>query len=105
MKRVIGRSAFFLAAAVLVTACTSTGSSSNGWTYPALTEVQRQQELDKCRQQAAAAEADYYRANARGDANSASPFINNLKVRQRSQVARTAAWESCLLAAGFTRQP
>ncbi len=88
--------------ALLLTACANSGATA--WTNPALAEPQRQQAMDQCTQQGIAAEQAYYERNARGDANSSTPFINNLKVRQRSMAARTGAYESCLLAAGFSRQ-
>ena len=92
-------------ALLLLVACTNTGSSANAWTNASLGEAQRQQALDSCMEQARAAEKAYYDENARGDANAGSPFINNLKVRQRSVAARSEAYESCLLAAGFSPQP
>jgi hypothetical protein len=92
-------------ALLLLVSCASSGSSANGWTNTSLGEAQRQQVLDRCLEQARAAETTYYDEHSRGDANSASPFINNLKVRQRSVAARSQSYEACLLAAGFSRQP
>jgi hypothetical protein len=91
-----------LPALLLLASCTSSG---NAWSHASLAEAQQQQQLNTCNEQGIAAEKTYYAANSRGDANSASPFINNLKVRQRSIAARTDAYEACLLAAGFVRQP
>jgi hypothetical protein len=89
--------------ALLLASCANSGGSA--WTHASLAEAQQQQQMNTCNEQGIAAEKAYYSANSRGDANSASPFINNLKVRQRSIAARTDAYEACLLAAGFVRQP
>ncbi len=91
-------------ALLLLVSCAGPGATANAWTHSSLGDAQRQQEMDKCMLQATAAERAYYDENARGDANSASPFINNLKVRQRSMGARSEAYEGCMLAAGFTPQ-
>lgn len=87
--------------ALLLVSC----ASGTAWTHASLGEAQQQQQMTTCNEQAIAAEKSYYAENSRGDANSASPFINNLKVRQRSVAARSDAYEACMVAAGFVRQP
>jgi hypothetical protein len=89
---------------VLLASCTSTGSSINAWSNPALSEAQRQQAAERCKADGITAEKEYFEANARGGANSTTPLINNLKVRQRAMALRNETEAACLQAAGFSRQ-
>jgi hypothetical protein len=92
-----------LPALLLLTSCANNGGSK--WTHASLDAARQEQQMRSCNEAAIAAEKAYYAGNSRGEANSASPFINNLKVRQRSVATRTATYDECMLTAGFARQP
>ncbi len=89
---------------LLLVSCSNTSGTASAFTHAGLSEAQREQQGKQCLEQATAAESDYYAKNTKGEANALSPFINNLKVRQRSMAVRNESFDACMQAAGFSRQ-
>jgi hypothetical protein len=91
-------------ALLLLAACASTPATTAEWTHQGLSAAQSLQERDQCTARAAATEKAFVAANSKYTGNSNSPFVSNMKARQRGLKARDDDFAACMTAAGFVAQ-